>query len=92
MQTGLLTQAYGVNGGTITLTPTFPLHPGELVQVSATTATLNITGEQPLLYTVWQFRAKALPQGSGFFPLVYDLRQRIQRRCCHGGCGRRRRP
>ena len=64
MQTGLLSQTYGVNGGTISLTPPSTLKPGELVQVSATTGTLNVTGTGPLSPTVWQFRAETL-SGSG---------------------------
>jgi hypothetical protein len=67
MQTGLLTQTYGVNGGTISLTPTNSFKPGELVQVSATTATLNITGTAPILPTVWQFRTKA-----GIGPAIFN--------------------
>jgi hypothetical protein len=58
MQTGLLTQTLGVDGATISLTPTQPLKPGELVQVSATTGTLSaIDGSGPISPTVWQFRA-----------------------------------
>ena len=67
MQTGQLLATYGVHSGTITLTPTQPLRPGELVQVSATTGTLGfIDGTGPLTPTVWQFRAGA-PAGSGNF-------------------------
>ena len=65
-QTGLLTATYGVRGGSIMLTPTRPFFPGELVQTTATTRTLSITGEQPLSYTVWGFRA-AVQGGSGAF-------------------------
>jgi uncharacterized repeat protein (TIGR01451 family) len=65
-QTGLLTATYGVHGGGIVLTPTRALHPGELVQTSATTHTLNLSGERPISYTVWQFRARTLG-GSGAF-------------------------
>jgi uncharacterized repeat protein (TIGR01451 family) len=68
MQTGLLTRTYGVNGGTIALTPTQSFKPGELVQVSATTATLNVTGEQPIRATVWQFLT-AVSGGSARFPI-----------------------
>ena len=35
MQTGLLPQSYGVNGGTLILTPTNPFKPGELMDVAA---------------------------------------------------------
>ena len=66
MQTGLLTQTYGVSGGTISLTPTRPFKPDELVQVSATTRTLNWSGQGPVTPTVWQFRA-AVTGGSGVF-------------------------
>ncbi len=67
MQTGLLSQTYGVNGGTISLTPTNSFKPGELVQVSATTGTLNITGTAPLSPTVWQFWTKA-----GVGPAIFN--------------------
>ena len=53
METGLLAQTYGVGGGTIALTPTHAFKPGELVQASASTGTLNITGTAPLAPTVW---------------------------------------
>jgi len=39
MQTGLLTEVYGVSGGEVSFTPVLPLKPGELVQVIATTGT-----------------------------------------------------
>ena len=68
MQTGLLTQTYGVNGGTISLTPTNTFKPGELVQVSATTGTLSITGTGPLTPMVWQFWA-----GGGVGPAVFNV-------------------
>ena len=66
MQTGLLTQTYGVDGGTISLTPTQPFKPGELVQTSATTGTLSLSGQEPISPTVWQFRA-AVGSSSGDF-------------------------
>ncbi|MCP4540894.1 MAG: DUF11 domain-containing protein, partial [Chloroflexi bacterium] len=56
MQTGLLTQTFGSGGGTITLTPTIPFHPGELIQASATGGLRNITGTAAMPPTVWQFR------------------------------------
>ena len=59
MQTGWLTQTVSVNGGKIKLTPSQPFKPGELVQVSATTGTLNIDGQGPSEPTVWQFRTAA---------------------------------
>jgi hypothetical protein len=59
MQTGLLAQTYGVNGGTISLTPTNALKPGELVQVSATTGTLSLASVGPGSLTVWGFRVAA---------------------------------
>jgi len=55
MQTGWLTETLHVDGGMIVLQPTSPLHAGELVQVTATTATLSLEGEAPLEPTVWQF-------------------------------------
>ena len=66
MQTGLLTQTYSVAGGSISLTPAQPFKPGELVQVSATTGTLNLSGRGPISPTVWQFRVAAT-NGYGYF-------------------------
>ncbi len=66
MQTGLVTATHGVNGNAIVVTPTRAFHPGELVQTTATTNTLNITGEHPISYTVWQFRT-AVQAGGGTF-------------------------
>ncbi len=66
MQTGWLTGNYNINGGQISLTPGQPFKPGELVQVSATTGTLNMSGQGPISPTVWQFRA-AVTGGSGIF-------------------------
>jgi len=59
MQTGLLTATHGVAnaGNTIVVTPTHIFHPGELVQTTATTDTLNLSGQGPISPTVWQFRA-----------------------------------
>jgi FG-GAP-like repeat/Bacterial Ig-like domain/Kelch motif len=54
-QTGWLTETISVDGGMIMLQPTDPLHAGELVQVSATTATLSLGGEAPISPTVWEF-------------------------------------
>jgi len=58
-QTGWLTETLSVSGGTITLDPLNVLHAGELVQASATTATLSLGGEAPLAPTVWQFTTAA---------------------------------
>lgn len=67
LQTGQLLEAYGVHSGTIVLTPTAGLYPGELVFASATTGTLSaIDGTGPLTPTVWQFRT-AVSFGSGNF-------------------------
>ncbi len=57
MHSGVLTETYGVSGGTITFTPRRAFHQGELVYVIATTGTLNITGTAPLSATQWQFTA-----------------------------------
>ena len=59
MQSGLLRETHGVaNGGhTIIVTPTRLFHQGELVYVTATTGTLNISGTGPLSPTQWQFQA-----------------------------------
>jgi uncharacterized repeat protein (TIGR01451 family) len=74
MQTGLLPGTYGVSGGTIMLTPAHPFKPGEWVQVSATTGTLNFDGQGPLLPTVWQFWTSVLA-GTGEF---VDSGQRLE--------------
>lgn len=66
MQTGQLTETYSTSGGMISLTPPQPFKPGELVQVSATTGTLNLSGQGPISPTVWQFRA-APSGGYGHF-------------------------
>jgi uncharacterized repeat protein (TIGR01451 family) len=66
MQTGLLTATHGAYSGTMVVTPTRPLHPGELVQATATTHTLNISGERPISPTVWQFRARASSSSGAF--------------------------
>jgi len=66
-QTGLLTQTYTVDGGTISLTPAQPLKPGELVHASATTGTRSLVdGTGPIAPTVWQLRARAI-RGTGVF-------------------------
>jgi hypothetical protein len=65
-QTGLLTETYSVIGGAISLTPPDLFKPGELVQVSATTGTLNLSGEGPISPTVWSFRV-ATGGGYGHF-------------------------
>ncbi len=57
MQSGLVTATHSVNGNTIIVTPTHPLHQSELVYAIATTRTLNITGTAPLSSTQWQFNA-----------------------------------
>jgi hypothetical protein len=66
MQTGLLTGMYGVDGDLISLSPTLPFWPGELVQVSTTTGTLSLGGQGPVSPTVWQFWA-AVSGGNGIF-------------------------
>jgi hypothetical protein len=73
MQTGWLTETLAVQGGTIVLTPTGVFHPGEFVQVSATTETLSLGGEGPISPTVWQFWT-AVDGGSAVF---YDSGQRL---------------
>jgi hypothetical protein len=65
MQTGLVTATHSVHANTIVVTPTHAFHSGELVEVVATTHTLNITGETPADYTLWQFRVGA-EGGAGY--------------------------
>ncbi|MEM7031518.1 MAG: FG-GAP-like repeat-containing protein [Chloroflexota bacterium] len=68
MQTGLLSPAYTVVDAQIIATPPNAFKPGELVQVSTTTGTTNITGTNPVSPTVWQFRTQA-----GVGPAVFDV-------------------
>lgn len=72
MQTGLVTAAHGVNDNTIIVTPTHAFHPGELVQASATTRTLSLSGQGPISPTVWQFWV-AVAGGGGVFIDGQDL-------------------
>ena len=65
-QTGRLTQTFQINGGNITLIPSQPFKPGELVQVTATTGALNLSGTGPVSSTVWEFRTE-VKVGSGIF-------------------------
>ena len=74
MQTGQLTQTLGTDSATISLTPTHPLKPGEMVQISATTGTLNLSGDGPAAPTVWQFRAAV---GAGSTATFGDSDQRL---------------
>jgi hypothetical protein len=74
MGTGWLTETLAVRDGTIVLTPTGVFHPGEFVQVSATTETLSLGGEGPISPTVWQFWT-AVDGGSATF---YDSGQRLR--------------
>ncbi|MBN1661900.1 MAG: VCBS repeat-containing protein [Anaerolineae bacterium] len=66
MQTGLLTETYTVQGGTIQLTPANPFRPGEWIQASATTSARSMGGHIPASPTAWQFQA-AVAGGSGVF-------------------------
>ncbi|MCJ7551410.1 MAG: tandem-95 repeat protein, partial [Anaerolineae bacterium] len=66
MQTGVLTAVYATDGGSMSLTPVEPFKPGELVQVSATTQTLSLSGEAPISSTLWQFRI-ATAKSTGVF-------------------------
>ena len=68
MQGGLVAGGHSVNGSVILVDPVGAFFPGELVQASATTGTLNLTGEEPLAPTVWQFRI-AVEGGTGRFGL-----------------------
>jgi hypothetical protein len=73
-QTGYITQVYGVDANTISLTPTHPFQSGELVEVSVTTNTLNLANEPLTSPTVWQFRTAVTGSGRGHF---VDSEQRI---------------
>jgi hypothetical protein len=74
MHTGLVPKVFNVSDGTISLTPEKMNNPGEIVQTSATTGTLNLIGEAPKYPTVWQFRI-AVTRGSGFF---FDSGQKFE--------------
>src|SRR5262249_16172741 len=69
MQTGRLlgpAEAFQVNSHTISLAPSMPFKPGELVQATATTGIQSILGRQPQTSFSWQFRT-SVPDGTGFF-------------------------
>ena len=66
MQTGLLTQVYGVSGNQIYLDPDAFFWPGMLVETSVTTGTKNLLGENLLMPEVWRFRT-AVSCGSGAY-------------------------
>jgi hypothetical protein len=84
-QTGWLTETLSVDGGMIMLQPTAALHAGELVQVTATTATLSLDGEAPAEPTVWEFTTapwggngrltehQILPNADGRYAALGDL-------------------
>lgn len=58
-QQGLLTGTYEVSGGQVTMTPSTPFFPGELVQGVVTTGTRDVTGTALAAPVVWQFRTAA---------------------------------
>jgi hypothetical protein len=66
MDSGLALGNYTVNGGMIQFSPSQPFHGGEMIEVVATTGTLGISGQGPLIPTVWQFRT-ITEQASAFF-------------------------
>ncbi len=57
---------YSVNGGAIQYAHDLPFAAGELIEVSATTGTLNLNGESPISPTVWQFRIKPVSEGGEY--------------------------
>jgi hypothetical protein len=67
-QSPIFTGTYSLSNlsRTVTLDPARNFFPGERVDATVTTATLNITGEQAISSTVWQFWA-AVGGGSGRF-------------------------
>jgi hypothetical protein len=67
-QSPIFTGTYSLSdfSRTVTLDPVRAFFPGERVNATVTTATLNITGEQVISPTVWQFWA-AVGRGSGLF-------------------------
>ena len=60
-QSPIFTGAYSLSdfSRTVMFDPARTFFPGEVIQASATTATLNITGEHVMTPTVWQFWAAA---------------------------------
>ncbi len=67
-QSPIFTGTYSLSNlsRTVTLDPARAFFPGERVDATVTTATLNITGQQAISPTVWQFWA-AVEGGSGAF-------------------------
>lgn len=65
-QSSLLAQSYQVHSNTIVFASPQTYRPGELIQVSATTGTLGLSGATPISSTVWQFWTSVLG-GSGEF-------------------------
>jgi len=72
MQGGLVTATHSVSGGAISVDPAHPFHPGELVQASATTQTLDLGGQGPISPTVWQFRTTVGGGTGRFGPTAHD--------------------
>ena len=64
MMQGLVTATHSVNANVVTITPTRPFLPGELVWTSATTGTQDLAGNPLSRPYVWQFNA-AVPAGWG---------------------------
>ena len=81
-QSSIFTGAYTLRdiSRTLVFTPSSLFFPGERVDASVTTATLNITGEQAISPTVWQFWAEVFG-GSGQFA---DSGQRLGNRDSYG--------
>ncbi|HLF26949.1 MAG TPA: FG-GAP-like repeat-containing protein [Anaerolineae bacterium] len=67
-QSPIFTGAYSLSNfsRTLTLDPARTFFPGEVIEAVVTTGTLNITGEQLITPTVWQFWAAAIG-GTGRF-------------------------
>jgi len=73
-QSPIFTGAYSLNNlsRTVTLDPARSFFPGERIDATVTTATLNITGERASSTTVWQFWA-AVSGGGGRFSSGRDV-------------------
>ncbi len=65
-QSGRILGTYSVQDGVVRMTLPRPLHPGELVQASATTAIRTAVNLRMPMSNVWQFRAATEP-GGGYF-------------------------
>ncbi len=67
-QIGLISGTYNAVDNSIYVTPSRPFPAGDFVQVSVTTGTQNLSGEELEQPTVWQFRTAVAPTNGQFTP------------------------